>query len=102
MGLALVDMSLAFDTVECEKILPGKLKHYGATETTANFFKSFFTNRKLYTTWYGTNSDVVNMHNYSCVQGSCLGPIIFNVYTQDLKDTTIGDVICFADDLGLC
>ena len=98
VGLALVDMSLAFDTVECEKILPGKLKHYGATETTANFFKSFFTNRKLYTTWYGTNSDVVNMHNYSCVQGSCLGPTIFNVYTQDLKDTTIGDVICFADD----
>ena len=38
------------------------------------------------------------MHNYSCVQGSCLGPIIFNIYTQDLRDSTIGDVICFADD----
>ena len=98
VGLALIDLSLAFDTVNCEKILPGKLKHYGATENTANFFKSFFTNRKLYTTWKGTNSNIVDMHNYSCVQGSCLGPIIFNIYTQDLRDATIGDVICFADD----
>ena len=40
VGLALIDLSLAFDTVNCEKILPGKLKHYGATENTANFSKA--------------------------------------------------------------
>ena len=96
--LALIDLSLAFDTVECERILPTKLKHYGATESTVSFFKSFFTNRKLYTSWNGTDSETVDLHNYSCVQGSCLGPIIFNTYTHDLKNATKSDLVCFADD----
>ena len=96
--LALIDLSLAFDTVETETILPTKLKHYGATETTASFFKSFFTNRKLYTSWNGTDSETVDLHNYSCVQGSCLGPVIFNTYTHDLKEATTSDLVCFADD----
>ena len=30
--LALVDLSIAFDSLECEKILPAKMKHYGADE----------------------------------------------------------------------
>ena len=41
------------------------------------------------------------MHNYSCVQGSCLGPIIFNTYTNDLKNATNSEIICFADDTNL-
>ena len=55
VALVLIDLSLAFDTVECSKILPEKLKHYGATKNTVAFFKSFFTERKLYTVWDGVD-----------------------------------------------
>ena len=96
--LALIDLSIAFDTVECSTTLPTKLKHYGATVTSEAFFKSFFTNRKLYTNWNGTCSTPVDLYNYSCVQGSCLGPIIFNTYTNDLRNATDSELVCFADD----
>ena len=86
--LVLIDLSLAFDTLECGKILPSKMKHYGADDRTSQFFKSFFTDRSLYTEWKGVSSEPVKMYNHSCVQGSCLGPPSYNFYTQDLKNVT--------------
>ena len=96
--LALLDLSLAFDTLECENILPAKLKHYGATPVTVDFFKNFFTNRKQITEWNGVKSDPIDLYNHSCVQGSCLGPQIYNNYTQDLSKVTKCHSIMFADD----
>ena len=37
--LALIDLSLAFDTLECGEILPSKMRHYGADTRTSQFFK---------------------------------------------------------------
>ena len=101
VALVLIDLSLAFDTVECSKILPEKLKHYGATKNTVAFFKSFFTERKLYTVWDGVNSKKVDLYNYSCVQGSCLGPLIFNTYSNDLRHNTESELVGFADDTNI-
>ena len=61
VALVLIDLSLAFDTVECSMILPEKLKYYGATRNTVVFFKSFFTDRKLFTVWDGINSKKVDL-----------------------------------------
>ena len=96
--LALIDLSLAFDTLECETILPAKLKHYGADDLTTSFFKSFFTYRKQYTEWNGVSSSPIDLFNHSCVQGSCLGPTVYNHYTQELNQVTNCEAIMFADD----
>ena len=77
------------------------MKHYGADDRTSQFFKSFFTDRSLYTEWKGVSSEPVKMYNHSCVQGSCLGPPAYNFYTQDLKNATNCEVVCFADDTNL-
>merc|ERR1711899_655306 len=82
--LIMIDLSLAFDCIETSSILPDKLMHYGADPTTTSFFKNFFTNRQHLTEWFGATSEILNLSNYSCVQGSCLGAPIFNVYTNYL------------------
>ena len=99
----MIDLSLAFDCIETSSILPNKLKHYGADPNTTSFFKNFFTNRQHLTEWFGATSEILNLSNYSCVQGSCLGAPIFNVYTNDLlannnKNSTI---IAYADDTNI-
>ena len=99
----MLDLSLAFDTLETSKILPTKMEYYGADTKTTNFFKSFFTDRKHYVQWNGAVSDTNKLENYSCVQGSCLGPPIYNHYTQDIQNVCKKDtyVIKFADDKNL-
>ena len=96
--LTLIDLSLAFDTLECETILPAKLKHYGADEKTVSFFRSFFTGRKHFAEWKGASSSPIDLYSHSCVQGSCLGPKIYNLYTQELSKITKCECVCFADD----
>ena len=96
--LALIDYSLAFDTLECGEILPEKLTHYGADENTKNWFRSFFTGRKHLTEWNGVQSKPLELHNHSCVQGSCLGAPIFNLYTRDLNNVINCENVMYADD----
>ena len=55
----MIDLSLAFDTIETENILPYKLKYYGADQKTVEFFKSFFCDRKQFAEWNGTKSETV-------------------------------------------
>lgn len=102
--LIMIDLSIAFETICTNKILPAKLSHYGATEKTVEFFKAYFNERKHFVELpNGTKSKVSNLHNYSCVQGSTLGPKVYNYYTHDLKNTINKEnfMICFADDTNL-
>ena len=101
VALIMIDLSIAFETVNTGKILPEKLKHYGANTTTVNFFTDYFTNRKHLVKWNQTESDTAELKNLSCVQGSALGPNIYNVYTNDLKETCECTLIAFADDTNL-
>ena len=97
----MIDLSLAFDCIETSKILPEKLKHYGADQTTTRFFKEFFTGRKHQTEWNGAISETQNLSNHSCVQGSCLGAPIYNLYTKDLQKVCKSTIINFADDTNI-
>ncbi len=100
----MIDLTIAFETLCTSKILPAKLSHYGATNNTRNFFKAYFNGRKHFVELpNGTKSKVTNLHNYSCVQGSTLGPKVYNYYTNDLKNTIDDEnfMICFADDTNL-
>ena len=99
--VVLIDLSIAFDCIETEEILPEKLRYYGATDKTVDFFKEFFTGRKHHTNWFGEKSETLNLSNHSCVQGSCLGPPTFNLYTKDLQNVTKSRIVSFADDTNL-
>lgn len=96
--LVIVDLSLAFDLVQCDTILPAKLRHYGATDKTVEYFNNFFTNRKHFVTWNNVSSKPTDLFNHSCVQGSSTGPIIYNLYTMDLNNISSCETIMFADD----
>ena len=96
--LILIDLSIAFDTLKTDDILPEKLVHYGSHPTTIKFFKAFFCNRKHQTEWFGETSETLDLSNYSCVQGSCLGPHIFNSYIRELPQVSNSVIIGFADD----
>ena len=77
------------------------MKHYGADQTTTRFFKEFFTGRKHQTEWNGAISETQNLSNHSCVQGSCLGAPIYNLYTKDLQKVCKSTIINFADDTNI-
>ena len=62
----------ASDTVNHD-ILLNKMKHYGIKETSNNWFRSFLTGRKQYTTVGNANSTLQNIM-YGVPQGSVLGP----------------------------
>ena len=97
--LLMIDLSLAFDTLDTDEILPKKLEFYGADKKARGFFEGFFCNRKHFTTWKETNSDPIDLLNISCVQGSVVGPQIYNFYTMDLNNVnTECSTIRFADD----
>ena len=101
VALILLDLTLAFDTVETNEILPAKLKHYGADPIATNLLKEFFTKRSHFVEWNNTKSKTMTLHNYSVVQGSCLGAPIFNIYTQELQKINNADIIMFADDTNI-
>ena len=102
--LIMIDLTIAFETLCTSEILPAKLSHYGATNNARDFFKAYFMGRRHFVELpNGTKSKVTNLHNYSCVQGSTLGPKVYNYYTNDLKNTIDEEnfMICFADDTNL-
>ena len=96
--LILMDLSKAFDTINTNLILPTKLAHYGLTKSATNWFNTYLENRSQYVNWCGTNSETIDLHPISVVQGSNIGPTLFNIYIQDLQSHTKLKTIQFADD----
>ena len=95
-----IDLRKAFDTVNHE-ILLRKLEHYGIRGMAQNWFKSYLTNRKQYVSLNGESSELKQI---ACgvPQGSCLGPLLFLLYINDLPN--ISEVLhfyLFADDTNI-
>ena len=100
VGVIFVDLKKAFDTVD-HKILVQKLAHYGIHSSELMWFKSYLSNRSQFTRVNGVDSKVQNI-DIGVPQGSCLGPLLFLLYINDLpKITNNAKVYMYADDTSL-
>ena len=101
-----LDLSKAFDSLE-HSVLLKKLDKYGMRGKANEWFASYLQNRKMRvkctTTCTGKQeySDYQTVH-YGTPQGSCLGPLIFIIFTNDLHNQLSNTAsLLFADDTTL-
>ena len=95
-----IDLSKAFDTID-HKILLSKLENYGIRENAHSLLKSYLSDRKQYVTILGEKSELLNVL-YGVPQGSCLGPLLFLIYINDLcRVSKNNEFILFADDTNI-
>ena len=101
-----LDLSKAFDSLE-HKVLLKKLERYGLRGTINNWFASYLQNRKMRVKCTTSSTGKLEYSRYQTVnygtpQGSCLGPLIFIIFTNDLHQQLINTAsLLFADDTTL-
>ena len=91
-----IDLAKAFDTVD-HSILLSKLQRYGIRGTPHRLFSDYLNNRKQRTI---INNIYSNSEQITCgvPQGSILGPLLFNLYFNDIAKTSLLTTRLFADD----
>ena len=99
-----LDLSKAFDTLEHDLLLQ-KLDKYGIRGTCLNWFKSYLNGRKMRAkcnmNGHNTYSEE-HVLKFGTPQGSCLGPLLFLVFCNDLRlHLELTSCILFADDTTL-
>ena len=95
-----IDLEKAFDTIN-HKILLEKLQHYGIRGITLQWFTSYLYNRKQRVSLDGKKSSFLNI-TCGVPQGSILGPLLFLLYINDMKNAVKFSILHhFADDTNL-
>ena len=92
-----MDLSKAFDVID-HTILKQKLEHYGFRGAFLDFIISYVQNRQYFVSTNGYKSPIKTV-NIGVPQGSILGPLLFLLYVNDMKNSS--DVLHFlqyADD----
>ena len=84
VGAVFMDLCKAFDVMDHD-ILEIKLKHYAFRLTFLKFLMSFVRNHKYFVNVNGMNSDTRTV-NIGVPQGSTLGPFLFLLYVNDMKN----------------
>ena len=93
-----LDLSKAFDSMN-HKILLRRLEKIGFDEHATNLIENFLSERTQRVVLNGIESDWIKLKR-GVPQGTILGPLLFNIYVNDLakivdKDCT---VVQYADD----
>ena len=101
-----LDLSKAFDSLE-HRVLLKKFERYGLRGKVNEWFASYLQNRRMRvkctisSTGKLEYSDYQSV-NYGTLQGSCLGPLIFIIFTNDLHEQLMNTAsLLFADDTTL-
>ena len=100
VAAVLLDFSAAFDVID-HTLLLNKLKCYNFTHKAIEWFKSYLSSRKQCVFYNGSFSQVGQLQS-GVPQGSCLGPVLFSIFTNDLPlvlDQTTA--VMYADDTTL-
>jgi hypothetical protein len=97
-----IDLKKAFDTVNYE-ILLAKLNHYGIRNAELQWLTNYLSNRQQYVHLSKVGGTCnINSAKLPCEvgipQGSCLGPLLFLFFINDLPQATDALSILFADD----
>ena len=99
-----MDLSKAFDTLNHDVLLQ-KLNRYGVRGHCLDWFKDYLTNRSLVSKI--TSGNVITRSDsydimYGTAQVSCLGPLLFILFCNDIYLLpTFSKIILFVDDTTL-
>ena len=99
-GLIFLDLKKAFDTVN-HNILLSKLHHYEIRSVAHSLLSSYLTNRKQSVTINNYCFTPLNINN-GVPQESTLGPFLFVIYINVLKNIILTNPRVFADDTCIC
>ena len=95
-----LDLKKAFDTVDHD-ILLRKLRAYGIRGKAGDWFQSYLNNRKQFCSLNGQQSKARDV-TCGIPQGSCLGPLLFIIYLNDLeKCLKFSRASIYADDTSI-
>ena len=99
MGMILIDLQKAFDTINHE-ILLGKLHAIGFSEKTVAWFKSYLSDQAFKV---NINNHFSDLSKISCgvPQRSILGPLLFLLYINDMPLAVHSNLFLYADNFGL-
>ena len=92
----LVYFSKAFDTIAHDKFIT-KLHKLGFSPEFLRLISSYLSHRPQFLL-IDPNRSKTGMLSFGVPQGFILGPIIFNLYSNDLQDTLNSDALQYADD----
>ena len=91
-----LDVSAAFDKCWVNGIL-AKLKPIKVEGSIYNLFSSYLSNCKICTVIDGCKSEVLEI-TAGVPQGSCLGPLLWIIFMNDILDDLESEFLLFADD----
>lgn len=96
VDIGILDFSKAFDVVSHRKLL-FKLQHYGINGKLSAWIKDFLIGRHQRVVVDGAASTSTLVHS-GVPQGTCLGPILFLYYINDITINIKSQMRLFADD----
>ena len=91
-----LDFAKAFDTVPHRRLL-GKMEAYGISGTVLEWVRDYLNGRTQTVLVNGERSVTAPVIS-GIPQGTCLGPLLFVIYINDLLDDIESDGFLFADD----
>ena len=92
-----LDLSRAFDTVDHDILLDKLYRNFGIRGKPLDLLTSYLKNRYQYTNVRKFMSSYTKV-SYGVSQGSCLGPLLFLLYINDISLISNFNTTLFADD----